>query len=67
MFCFKDRPILQIGYPRNDILINDNSPAKIREYKEKLGLPLDRRLYYMLQLGEIMNIARKESTNLLQN
>ena len=29
-FAFKDRPILQIGYPRNDILINDNSPTKIR-------------------------------------
>ena len=43
-FAFKDRPILQIGYPRNDILINDNSPAKIREYKEKLGLPLDKKI-----------------------
>ena len=43
-FAFKDRPILQIGYPRNDILINDNSPTKIREYKEKLGLPLDKKI-----------------------
>lgn len=43
-FDFKDRPILQIGYPRNDILINDNVPEKIREYKEKLGLPLDKKI-----------------------
>ena len=25
-------------------MINDNSPAKIREYKEKLGLPLDKKI-----------------------
>lgn len=43
-FAFNDRPILQIGYPRNDVLINDNYPDKIREYKEKLGLPLDKKV-----------------------
>ena len=43
-FAFKDRPILEIGYPRNDVLINDNYPDKIKEYKKKLGLPLDKKI-----------------------
>ena len=43
-FAFKDRPILQIGYPRNDILIRDNNKEKIKEYKKKLGLPLDKKI-----------------------
>lgn len=43
-FAFNDRPILQIGYPRNDILIKDDQEDKIRKYKEKLGLPLDKKI-----------------------
>lgn len=43
-FDFKDRPMLQIGYPRNDVLIRDNQPEKINEYKKKLGLPLDKKI-----------------------
>lgn len=43
-FAFNDRPMLQIGYPRNDILIKDNNEDKIRKYKEKLGLPLDKKI-----------------------
>ena len=43
-FDFKDRPILEIGYPRNDILIRDNKEDKILEYKKLLGLPLDKKI-----------------------
>lgn len=43
-FAFTDRPILQIGYPRNDILIHNNNKDKIREYKKILGLPLDKKI-----------------------
>lgn len=43
-FAFKDRPILQIGYPRNDILIRDNHKREINSYKKMLGLPLDKKI-----------------------
>lgn len=43
-FAFKDRPILEIGYPRNDILIRDNKKDKIIKYKKMLGLPLDKKI-----------------------
>ena len=43
-FAFNDRPILQIGYPRNDILFNENTEEKIIEYKKMLGLPLDKKI-----------------------
>lgn len=43
-FAFSDRPILEIGYPRNDILMTDNKKAVIDEYKEMLGLPKDKKI-----------------------
>lgn len=43
-FAFRERPMLQIGYPRNDILIYDNQPQIIEEYKKKMGLPLDKKI-----------------------
>lgn len=43
-FAFTGRPMLQIGYPRNDILIRDNQEGLIEEYKKKLGLPLDKKI-----------------------
>lgn len=43
-FAFSDRPILEIGYPRNDILINENTPELIEKYKKNLGLPLDKKI-----------------------
>lgn len=42
-FAF-DKEILEIGYPRNDILINRNNPQAIHEIKERLGLPADRKI-----------------------
>lgn len=43
--CFAfDKTMLEIGYPRNDILINHNNPAYINKMKEQLGLPLDKKI-----------------------
>lgn len=43
-FDFANKPILEIGYPRNDILFQKNNERDIRELKEKLGLPLDKKI-----------------------
>jgi CDP-glycerol glycerophosphotransferase len=42
-FAF-DKEILEIGYPRNDILFRMNQEKDIRKLKEELGLPLDKRI-----------------------
>lgn len=39
-----DKEILEIGYPRNDLLIHDNNEERIKEIKKKLGLPLDKKV-----------------------
>ncbi len=36
--------MLETGYPRNDILTNDNNPVIIRSIKEKLNLPRDKKV-----------------------
>ncbi|WP_031548119.1 bifunctional glycosyltransferase/CDP-glycerol:glycerophosphate glycerophosphotransferase [Salinicoccus luteus] len=36
--------MLETGYPRNDILTNDNNPVIIQDIKEKLNLPLDKKV-----------------------
>lgn len=42
-FAF-DKEILEIGYPRNDLLINDNYQDNINKLKQKLNLPLDKKI-----------------------
>lgn len=42
-FAF-EKEILEIGYPRNDILFHKNNEKAIRELKLKLKLPLDKKL-----------------------
>ncbi|HPU63526.1 MAG TPA: CDP-glycerol glycerophosphotransferase family protein, partial [Mobilitalea sp.] len=42
-FGFK-KEILEIGYPRNDILFHKNNGNDIDKLKEKLGLPKDKRI-----------------------
>ncbi len=42
-FAF-DKDILEIGYPRNDVLFAKNNEQDILALKEKLGLPLDKRV-----------------------
>lgn len=39
-----DKEILEIGYPRNDILFHNNKDEDIKKIKIKLGLPLDKRI-----------------------
>lgn len=36
--------IVESGYPRNDILINGNQPKNILELKQKMNLPLDKKI-----------------------
>ncbi|MGI6500927.1 MAG: CDP-glycerol glycerophosphotransferase family protein [Anaerostipes sp.] len=43
-FAFEDKPILEGGYPRNDILIRRNSEKNIVHLKKKLGLPMDKKI-----------------------
>ncbi|WP_242940421.1 CDP-glycerol glycerophosphotransferase family protein [Anaeromicropila populeti] len=43
--CFSfHKNMLEVGYPRNDSLIRDNSAAKIKEWKDLLGLPADKKI-----------------------
>ena len=43
-FDFKNRPMLEIGYPRNDVLFEKNNENDINELKKQLGLPLDKKI-----------------------
>lgn len=38
------KEMLEIGYPRNDILFRENTPEGIRSYRRKLGLPEDKKI-----------------------
>lgn len=42
-FAF-DKEILEIGYPRNDVLFQSNTKEYIRNLKKKLGLPLNKKV-----------------------
>ncbi|HEX3075333.1 MAG TPA: CDP-glycerol glycerophosphotransferase family protein [Lachnospiraceae bacterium] len=42
-FAFQ-KTMLEVGYPRNDILINQNTKGAIASMKENLGLPKDRKV-----------------------
>lgn len=42
-FAF-DKTMLEIGYPRNDILISGNQEVYIAELKKKMGLPPDKKV-----------------------
>lgn len=42
-FDFKGE-MLEIGYPRNDILINKNKPEDIEEIKTRLNIPKDKKI-----------------------
>lgn len=42
-FGFKKK-ILEIGYPRNDILYRENNKDEIYKIKERMGLPQDKRI-----------------------
>jgi CDP-glycerol glycerophosphotransferase len=42
-FAF-DKTMLEIGYPRNDILFHSNNPESILKLKRKMGLPTDKKI-----------------------
>lgn len=42
-FAF-DKTMLEIGYPRNDTLINDNNQKYIKKLKKELKLPMDKKI-----------------------
>jgi CDP-glycerol glycerophosphotransferase len=42
-FAF-DKEMLEIGYPRNDVLFSKNNDKDITELKNKLGIPLDKKV-----------------------
>lgn len=38
------KEMLEIGYPRNDILFRENTEEGVRRYRRKLGLPQDKKI-----------------------
>ena len=42
-FAF-DKEMLEIGYPRNDILFSKNNNTDIRKLKSQLGIPMDKKV-----------------------
>lgn len=38
------KEIWEVGYPRNDILVNDNTTQRIEELKVRLGIPMDKKI-----------------------
>ena len=49
--------ILEIGYPRNDVLVNRaNDQEYLDEIRTNLNLPSDKKLLCMLRHGETMNL-----------
>lgn len=43
-FDFNGKPMLEIGYPRNDVLFEKNNKEDIKRLKQDLGLPLDKKI-----------------------
>ncbi|MBO4509757.1 MAG: bifunctional glycosyltransferase family 2 protein/CDP-glycerol:glycerophosphate glycerophosphotransferase [Lachnospiraceae bacterium] len=43
-FLFPEERILELGYPRNDLLYGDDKEERARKIKEKLGIPQDKKV-----------------------
>ncbi|MCR5725876.1 MAG: bifunctional glycosyltransferase family 2 protein/CDP-glycerol:glycerophosphate glycerophosphotransferase [Lachnospiraceae bacterium] len=43
-FLFPEERILELGYPRNDLLYGETRDERARKIKEKLGIPLDKKV-----------------------
>lgn len=39
-----NKEVIETGYPRNDFLVNNNNAQKINNIKEKLSIPLDKKV-----------------------
>ncbi len=54
--CFGcETPILKTGYPRTDTLFENNTKEKIKELKEKLNLPLDKKVILYCPTWRVKN------------
>ena len=43
-FLYPEDQILELGYPRNDLLYGDDRDERARKIKEKLGIPADKKV-----------------------
>lgn len=43
-FLYPEEKILELGYPRNDLLYGDDRDERARKIKEKLGIPADKKV-----------------------
>lgn len=43
-FDFSNRPMLEVGYPRNDVLFEKNNKEDLTRLKKQMGLPLDKKI-----------------------
>ena len=43
-FLYPEERILELGYPRNDLLYGPDRDERARKLKEKLGIPLDKKI-----------------------
>jgi len=43
-FLYPEEKILELGYPRNDLLYGDDRDERARKIKEKLGIPMDKKV-----------------------
>jgi len=43
-FLYPEEKILELGYPRNDLLYGDDRDERARRIKEKLGIPMDKKV-----------------------
>ena len=43
-FLYPEEKILELGYPRNDLLYGDDRDERARKIKEKLGIPTDKKV-----------------------
>lgn len=54
-----NKTMIESGYPRNDFLHNDNNEETILLIKRRLNIPIDKRSFYMLLHGEMINSMQK--------
>ncbi len=54
--CYGCNPeLLKTGYPRTDTLFQNNTDDKIKDLKEKLGLPLDKKIILYVPTWRVKN------------
>ena len=54
------KEILEIGYPRNDLLVCENKDKIAFSVRNQLGLAANKKLFSMRQPGAMMSLSEKE-------